>query len=191
MNFVWLAAGAGKRMGTPKVLMDFAGEKWLTVQRRALMAVPMIDLILIVVDHARHAEVARIVGDDPQVAVLINELPSRGPLSSLQTALDFDGGPCFVSPIDVPVAQPRTFDALLAAVQAGAHAAVPVYGERGGHPVLLDAGFVDFVLRADAPHDRLDHLLHAVKEVARVAVDDPAVTQNLNTPADVSRAPLA
>jgi CTP:molybdopterin cytidylyltransferase MocA len=192
MNFVWLAAGNGSRMGMPKVLMDFAGEKWLTVQLRALSTVPIIDRVLIVTDADRQAEVRELAGDAENVSVLVNPDPSRGPLSSLQVALEHDGGPCFVSPIDVPVAQRSVFDALLAAVQAGPHAAVPVLGERGGHPVLLDASFIGLMRRADPQRDRLDHLLHGgAAHVARVIVSDASVLQNLNTPEDLSKLRIA
>ncbi|MCC6806817.1 MAG: NTP transferase domain-containing protein [Deltaproteobacteria bacterium] len=178
---VFLAAGAGARMGEPKILMRVHGEAWLSLQLRALSAV--IDAVAIVV--ASEDVAARVRALAPTALVTVNPDPSRGPFSSLLCGLSAIGArACFVSPIDVPVAAPSTFAALLA---TGAPAAVPTYAGRGGHPVWLAEAFVRTAMAKDPARDRLDHVLHATAGVARVDVDDARITTNLNTPEDVAK----
>lgn len=184
MKLVWLAAGAGTRMGTPKVLMQLGSEAWLTVQLRALRGT-IIDAVVLVVDTSTQERVRSLApsSDALAVNVVVNPDPSRGPLSSLQVGLD--DAPCFVSPIDVPAAVPDTFLLLRAAVSDGASAAIPTFSGRGGHPVLLGAALVAAARDADPARDRLDHLLRAAPGVARVPVADERVVKNLNTPEDL------
>ena len=118
------------------------------------------------------------------VSVVINEQPERGPFSSLQRGLSAVGGPAFVLPVDVPCADAPVLVALERALD-DADAAVPRVEGRGGHPVLLAASAVARVLATpiDDENARLDRLLAHLR-VARLAVDDPRVRMNLNTPSD-------
>lgn len=100
----------------------------------------------------------------------------------------------FVLPVDVPAAQASTWAALgrgLIASGGVYDAAIPLFGGRGGHPVLLSMTFAQELLKIDPRADdaRLDVQLKklAPERIVRVEVTDPLVVENLNTPEDVAR----
>ena len=87
-------------------------------------------------------------------------------------------------PVDHPFVDPRTVDALERARDDDALAVwfIPTYNSRGGHPVLwrssVRADVLD--LRGDAPLRSL--LPEFGVQVRRVAVNDPGVVANVDTP---------
>jgi len=113
----------------------------------------------------------------------------QGAFSSLQSGLS-RVIPCpagaLLLPVDVPGVSVDVFLRLLDPLHRAQgetsrpEAAVPVFRDRGGHPVWLSSRAIERVLR-EPPTARLDHLLRALP-VARVEVSDPRVRINVNTP---------
>src|SRR5436190_1477810 len=93
--------------------------------------------------------------------------------------LDFRGAPFVV----------RILEALEALDLKTRAAVVPAFGERRGHPVIWDAPlFGELEGNAAASTEGARAVLHAhAADVATVAVDDPAVIDDLNTPQDYER----
>jgi molybdenum cofactor cytidylyltransferase len=87
-------------------------------------------------------------------------------------------------PVDHPFVEPRTIDALTAARATDLVAVwfIPTYHGRGGHPVLWRASMRPDLLdlRPDAPIRSL--LPEFGPQVFRIAVDDPGVIANVDTP---------
>ena len=92
----------------------------------------------------------------------------------------------FVLPVDVPCAGAEVWRALEAGLDDRVDACVPTFEGAGGHPVLCREGLLGAILATapDAVDARLDFQLRRCQRIARVAVDDPRVRLNLNTPAD-------
>jgi len=83
-----------------------------------------------------------------------------------------------VLPVDHPLVRSETVRALAA---AGAAAAIPVHRGKRGHPVMLVREVAEQVVAGALAGPTLREVLHAVGTVD-VAVDDPGVTANCNTP---------
>lgn len=129
-----LAAGASSRMGTPKALLDYRGETFLDRLIRVLGGV--CDPVIVALGY--HAGEIR-ANAHGQARFVVNPDPSRGQLSSLQTALaavpDDADGFLFV-PVDCPAAEPRTVQQIVEAIHATDNLLViPRYEGRRGHPV--------------------------------------------------------
>src|SRR4029079_18049295 len=77
-----LAAGASSRMGTPKALLDYRGETFVGRLVRVLQTT--CNPVIVVLGY--HADALR-AGIPAGAQVVVNPDPSRGQLSSLQTAL--------------------------------------------------------------------------------------------------------
>lgn len=172
---ILLAAGDSRRAGMPKGLRTYRGGPWLAWQVRALRGE------MVVVTGADHDAYCAAL-PELERCFIRNPAPARGQLSSVQCGLAAVSRATrvFVLPIDVPAAAPAVWHALDVSLGGELLAAMPVYGGRGGHPVLLGHEMIGRVraLPADA---RLDTALRAAP-VARVAVGDPSVVLNLNTP---------
>ncbi len=187
-----LAAGASSRMGEPKALLEWRGESLLrhTIRQAELAGCAPI----IAVSGAVELPPAQL----GRAALQYNEVWSLGQLSSLQCGLrwlDERATPehaALILTVDRPHVRADTVAALVAAHRSAPRGIYqPVHEGRRGHPILYPA-FMRRVLLAlparggNSPRDLF--LLPEVKELRRdVAVDDPAVLDNIDTPEDYSR----
>jgi molybdenum cofactor cytidylyltransferase len=134
-----LAGGASTRMGRPKQLLPLPGGTVLyTVVSRLLEA--LFDRVVVVLGHQAEA-IRRGAGlpTDPRIEVVENAQWQEGMASSLRRGLEAcaDAEAVVIALGDQPGIEPRVVDRLVAAFRGGAPLAVPVQGERRGHPVLF------------------------------------------------------
>jgi len=93
-------------------------------------------------------------------------------------------------PVDLPHVRVTTVARLIESFRrAPAPAVVPTFAERRGHPVVWGAALFDELRTSDAAtrHGARAVLQAHVAEITQVAVDDPAVIDDLNTPEDYER----
>jgi molybdenum cofactor cytidylyltransferase len=178
-------------MGTPKALLDFRGEPFVVRILEAFEALDLKTRLVVVGPDAGRIRAAVAAHD---CLVVDNPDVEAGPIGSLRRALDalVTAHPpaILVWPVDLPHVHVTTVERLVEAYRrTQAPVVVPTYAERRGHPVIWHQSlFAE--LRADpvATREGARALLHAhAGEVLPVPVDDPAVTDYINTPADYER----
>lgn len=177
-----LAAGRGRRMGSPKALMEVAGEVWWKHQQRRLDAIGLASTW--VVSPAVGAAMAGRAGAPSELVEADETSPMFASLVAGAGALVGRAvRSVLVLPVDVPVAGAPVWSVL----GASGRVAAPVCGGVRGHPVALPWAWVEsrVLTRAGDPSARLDDLVRG--ERVEIGVDDPACTMNLNTPADLAR----
>jgi molybdenum cofactor cytidylyltransferase len=92
-----------------------------------------------------------------------------------------------VQPADQPLVAPATVRAVAAALAQGHGVVIPCHGGHGGHPLALAADLFELVARLD-PAVGLRQLSQRVPErVWRLAVDDPGVLIDIDSPEDYGR----
>lgn len=190
---VVLAAGASRRMGTPKAALTLGGRTFLAHVVAALHGGGVPDVVVV-------------IGDDPGGAVagaaracgvgwVRNPAPERGQLASLQVALEHvartvpAADAVLVALVDHPAVRAATVAALreAAAREPSAAILVAAHGGRRGHPVLFRRSVWPELLAApDEGGART--VVHADPARVRVvAVDDPGVVMDVDTPEDLRR----
>ena len=131
-----LAAGRGTRMGGPKALLTLDGETFLARVARLLFR-PGVDRVTAVVGHEAD-RVLREAALPPDVATIVNLRYADGMLTSILAGLDHaeaaGADAVLVHPVDHPLVEAATVDAVVAALVQGATIAVPSHGGRRGHP---------------------------------------------------------
>ncbi|HXH78936.1 nucleotidyltransferase family protein [Nocardioides sp.] len=140
-----LAAGAGRRMGTPKALVhDADGTSWL---RRAVQALTEggCDQVYVVLGAAAAEAVSLLDGLSTQTVLAIDWAEGMG--ASLRAGLSAVGadGSVLVSLVDLPDVGPDVVARVLAVQHELARAA---YDGRPGHPVLIGQGHVEPLIAA-------------------------------------------
>jgi CTP:molybdopterin cytidylyltransferase MocA len=188
-----LAGGASRRMGTAKAALVLDGRSFLECVLAALREAGLDDVL--VVSGSAHDAVLRALPPRDHARVLRNPDPGRGQLSSLKVALGVvrsreprpDG--VVVALVDHPAVQAATIARLVAAWADATHATivVPTFAGRRGHPVLFAADVWDELL---ATPDEIGAraVVHAdASRVLEVAVDDPGVHVDVDTPEDFQR----
>jgi molybdenum cofactor cytidylyltransferase len=193
---VILAAGESSRMGTDKALLPWppqvAGqlpskETFLSAAIRSLTLAT--DFILIVTgrNEAALAPIAYANG----ASVITNPDPSRGQFSSLQVGLhevlNRGRDAAVITLVDRPPVTVATVQLLRDAFESAPQdiwSVVPELDGKHGHPYLVGRELIEVFLQATATGSarEVEHRYQA--HIQYVAVDDPFVAVNINTPED-------
>jgi molybdenum cofactor cytidylyltransferase len=188
---VVLAGGRSARMGVAKALLDFRGEPFVV---RILEVVAALDLktCVVVVGPEGDAIRAAVAGHD--CIVVENADVDGGPIASLRRALEalepLHPPAALVWPVDLPHVHVTTVERLVEAYRRQrAPVTLPTFAGRRGHPVIWDRSLFAELRDSDqATREGARAVLHAhIHRAVLVPVDDPAVTDFINTPADYER----
>jgi molybdenum cofactor cytidylyltransferase len=184
-----LAAGESTRMGRDKALLpwptDSTSSTLLSTTIRAFS--DSCDFVLVVVGGNELALAPVVFGEG---AFLVrNPQPERGQFSSMQTGLQevLNRGRdiAMITLVDRPPPRPETLTQLVDAFSTRDHstwAVIPEYQGKHGHPILVGRELIEALLRVPATSTARD-ILHANQpHILYVKVEDPFVTQNINTP---------
>ena len=184
---VLLAAGAGRRMGGPKALVELDGEPLVRRGVRLLLEAGC-DPILVVVGAAA-VDVAPLC-DGADVVVATEWATGMG--ASLRAGLaaltDSAATSAVVALVDQPLVTTEAVHRLVAASAAGAVAAVATYDGRQRNPVLLDRSVWSGVAEAAVGDAGARGWLRAHPElVVEVECSDVGSPEDLDTPQDLAR----
>lgn len=183
-----LAAGAGRRMGAPKALVELDGEPLVARALRALRGGGL-DPRLVVLG----AEAGRVGGvvaaADPEAVVVVAPDWADGMGASLRAglaAVPGDVDAVLVLLVDTPGIGAAALERVAAAAERGGLARGSYRG-RPGHPVVLGAAHLPAV--AAAAHDDVGArgYLAGRDDVRPVEVGDVATRDDVDTPADLAR----
>jgi len=185
-----LAAGHSSRMGTLKPLLRFGALTALEQAVRRIQEGGVSD-IRVVIGHG--GATLRAALPDLPVRWITNPDPDRGMLSSVLAGvatLRAERDAFLLLPADIPLVSPATIAALLAewrCHQPPPPVLYPLYRGKRGHPPLIATYCVPVTVPADTPGG-LRTILRAWDSQAReLAVADPAILQDCDTPADYAR----
>jgi len=188
---VVLAAGRSERMGTPKALLDFRGQPFIIRILEALEALDLKPRVVVLGPDASRIRPALAPRD-----CLIVENPdvASGPIGSLRAALaalqPVRPSAVLAWPVDLPQVRVTTIERLLEAYRrTTAPAVLPTFAERRGQPVIWDQTLFGELETSEAAtrHGPRAVLSAHESQLVTVAVDDPAVIDDLNTPEDYER----
>jgi molybdenum cofactor cytidylyltransferase len=194
---VILAAGESTRMGTDKALLPWppaaaglpsTGQTFVSAAIRALSTVN--DFVVVVVgnNEPNLAPVVYAAGG----SLVRNPAPERGQFSSLQVGLQevLSRGrdAAMITLVDRPPPSVVTLEKLragfAAATALGKWAVVPEYGGKHGHPILVGREMMEIFLKAPATATAREIEHRNQRHVEYIAVDDPFVAVNVDTPRD-------
>jgi nicotine blue oxidoreductase len=180
---VVLAAGSGARMGGSKALLLVDGAPLARLHAERLREAACEEVLVVtrpelLETFAADARCVESTAPDPAGSLAVG-------VRALQVA---PTDVVVVTPVDALPARAATIRLLVEMVLAGAEAATPQHGGRGGHPVVVRARvlapFAD-ALRSPPP---LREVLAALGPArVRVETADPGVPLDLDTPEDVAR----
>lgn len=189
-----LAAGAAERMGRVKALLPLGDSTLLARSIALVRAGGCTPVIVVEGAHSLDAEPAL---REPDVIRAHNPDWPLGPLSSLQVGLrvalervpELDGA--LVQHVERPRVAPATVAALIAGLADEPDAIwQPEYAGRSGHPMLWPRACFGDLLALDPMRASARTLARAPELAARrrkLAVGDPGVLDNIDTPDDYRR----
>ncbi|MBL8633712.1 MAG: nucleotidyltransferase family protein [Myxococcales bacterium] len=189
-----LCAGASMRMGMPKALCSLGNQ---TLLARILDTLAQsgdtpcsIKPIVVVAEPHGHAICSWLSNSRFQtIQVVWNQQPSDGMLSSIQQglrALPTESIGTLLWPVDVPLVGAQTIQTLMQ--HTTQRWLVPTFDDRGGHPVWLPRALCAEVL--SLPIGSSLRTLRQTHPPLRVAVDDPEIVLDIDTPEALEQAAL-
>ena len=186
-----LAAGESSRMGRDKALLPWHGTTFLAGAIAAFQ--PHSDLVIVVA--GKNADRLRPLVDVAGAFLVINPAPEQGQFSSLrvgvQAVLDRGRDAALITLVDRPPAASKTVSQLCARfttdLEKGIWAVVPQYAGRHGHPIVIGREMITAFLQAPATATAREIEHQHQERIEYVAVDDPAVVLNVDTPDDYNR----
>jgi molybdenum cofactor cytidylyltransferase len=192
---VILAAGSSSRMGRDKALLSWGNGTFLTAAIDCLS--PFVNTVIVVA--GENANLIRAAVKLRGAMMAANPHPERGQFSSmrtgLQAALNLGSDSAIVALVDRPPATSATVETLInhfssqkrMAKDRAKWAIIPEYEGRHGHPIVIAREMIDCFLEADANSSgrEVEHT-HQIR-LQYVAVDDPNVVANVNTPEEYER----
>ena len=187
---VILAAGFSSRMGRDKALLPWPpGSTDTTLLSAAIAALKPFAQSVIVVSGNNTQSLTPIAA--AQGAELVcNPDPERGQFSSLQiglrAAIDRGHIAALITPVDCPPLSHASLQSLCAffeqAVAHGAWAVAPEHSGRHGHPLIAGHPLIEAFLNAPVTSNAREVKRPHLDKFSYLAVSDPFLTIDLNTP---------
>jgi molybdenum cofactor cytidylyltransferase len=191
---VILAAGESSRMGTDKALLPWpplaSGQppSQQTFLSAAIRSLALATDFTFVVAGKNESLLAPIVYANG-ASLIVNPDPARGQFSSLQVGLhevlNRGRDAAIVTLIDRPPVSTVTVQALRDAFEVSGDdiwAIIPEFSGKRGHPIVLGREMIEAFLRASPDSSARDMLAQHQDRLRYLAVDDPFVALNINTP---------
>lgn len=193
---VILAAGESSRMGTDKALLPWpppapgnspSRDTFLSAAIRSFM---LSTDFVVVVGGRNEAALGPVVYANG-ASLIVNPDPDRGQFSSLQVGLhevlNRGRDAAMITLVDRPPVGRATIQMLRDTFEASAEnvwAVVPEFSGKHGHPYLVGRELIEAFLQAPATASARDIEHQHQDRIRYVAVDDPFVAANINTPED-------
>lgn len=185
---VVLAAGISRRMGSPKMLVEFRGRPMIRAVAETLHR-SSVDEVIVVTGHAA-GKVEAVLQGLP-VRCVENADYASGLASSLRVGVAAAGhaDAVVVCLGDMPLVQPHTIDRLIAAFNPTEHRTiiVPVHKGQFGNPVLWGCEHFARLMSLSGDKGARSLIAGLKSEAVEIAVDDPGILADADTPESLEK----
>jgi len=182
---ILLAAGSATRFGSDKLLHPLPHGVPIAVQaaRNLKQAIGRVVAVL----RPGAAQLQRLL-EEEGVEVVSCERALEGMGASLACAVRAAGAVdgYLVALADMPFVRPSTIVAVRDALAAGAPLAAPYFRARRGHPVAIGAEYRRALEALEGDEGARRLFAADPGKVAKIAVGDPGVLRDIDTPADLA-----
>ena len=189
---ILLAAGASRRMGSPKALLPWGGTSLISWELNQLMESSVEELVVVL--GSRSEDIRRTLGNSAKYSVF-NQLWTSGRATSLvrgAKALIQRGTAMPQATVIQNVDQPTRSDIIDFLVKelmhSGADAIQPEYHGHGGHPVVIASHMVPLLLGAEERTFGLRGVLNHHPPLRIPMNDEPVVAVDIDTPDKITSA---
>jgi molybdenum cofactor cytidylyltransferase len=190
-SIIVLAAGASRRMGKPKPLLEFDGETCLSLVLEACFGSCVDETILVLgaqAETVRAEAVKRSMGHpSARLTIVVNEQHERGQTSSLKVGLEAMSGTSdafILLPVDIPLVTSAEIDALVERSEAkprGRTIFIASFENQRGHPALFWDSHRIPILEMGDDEPLSSYVSVREGETELVNVDNPGIIAPMNT----------
>ncbi|MBK9389004.1 MAG: nucleotidyltransferase family protein [Bacteroidetes bacterium] len=182
ISAIILAAGESKRMGYPKMLLDFGGITMLEKVIRNVKAALVDDIIVVL---GAYRDEIQEIAEKSDVRYCYNDIYKEGMLSSVQCGfrnIKSDTVAVLVFQGDQPLITPEVTGLVINKFRNGSKGILmPTYKKRRGHPLLIAGKYFGEIEKLD-PGKGLRSLSEIFStDVEEVEVDDATILRDFDT----------
>ena len=189
ISAIVLAAGNSSRMGEPKALVSIGGQPLLRRVLAAVRASPARDVVVVL---GHEAERVRDEVSLDGTRIVVNSAFAEGMSTSIRAGLaaaDSRAEGYLIVLGDQPFVAPTTMEALInARSTSNAKIMIPTFRGVRGNPVLVDRSLAGEVAAVTGDQGCRAIFGHHGAEILEVAVDDPGILVDIDTPSQAERA---
>jgi len=168
-----LAAGASKRLGSPKALVEVKGQTLVELVCNKLQNAGLSATVV-----TRNSLKTKIQDLLPNVRIIVNPNPELGRTGTIQYGIESIGiKPLLIVPVDRPGFSLDTVKKLGECNDS----TIPTLNEKGGHPIAISIQDCENILQAEP-----DTPLREIISPDRITVEDPHLHLNIDTKEDVN-----
>jgi molybdenum cofactor cytidylyltransferase len=182
-----LAAGAGRRFGGGKLLHPYGTDRTplaLVSYRRLRALLPRVHVVL----RPGEPELERMFATEgADHAVCRRAAEGMGFSLACGVSATLDASGWLVALGDMPKVRAATIQAVCRALETGASIVIPCHDGRRGHPVGFSAEHRAALLELSGDEGARRVVAANAARVLELAVDDPGVLADVDTPADLQR----
>lgn len=178
-------------MGSPKALLDYQGRTFIENICTSFLTAGVDELIVVLGAHEHEEPIRTVVPKHLALRTVVNPQYRLGQLSSLQVgiqALSPESEAAVVNLVDHPLIKAETIQALMASFATDP---LPIiiasYQGRRGHPVLFAKGVYGELLAAPLDKGAKVVVRKDSKRVCELALDDPGIRADIDTPEEYAR----
>ena len=189
---VVLAAGAGARFGGSKLTAPYEGGVLLDAVLRIACAAPVQSILVVIGAHGEAVATA-VATFASGCEIPVRAVPCADHASGMSSSLGcglrslpHDAAGAFIFLGDMPRIPVMVPGKLLTAVRGGALAAIPLFENQWGHPVLITSALFDHFSRHGGDGGGREMLRRLGDDLAVVEVDDHGILADADTPAKLS-----
>jgi CTP:molybdopterin cytidylyltransferase MocA len=179
---VILAAGLSTRIGSPKFALKFKGQKTFLEEIVDRFAEFSCSEIIIVLNPKGKAFLENMeIRLSENIKIIVNPHPEMGRFSSIKIGLKslMIKNNVFIHNIDNPFVEVGLLKLLFNDIQQAGYC-VPVYKNRGGHPILISPKVGDAIIKCSHNDLNLKEYLKAFQKKT-IEINDPKIMININT----------
>ena len=179
-----LAAGASKRMGFPKALLE-VGKGTLLEDQISRLKKAGCKLIIVVIAPSPPVttpSAGRLPSKGGIVIYSVNRLSCLGQFSSIKCGLKSlknIGDGCIILPVDCPFVPVSIIKKIIKYASEKYAAVIPKHGKKKGHPVWISRRTIQKILKTDTKKGRLDAMLKG--NLKYITTKSSAILNNINT----------
>ena len=168
-----LAAGASKRLGSPKALVEVKGQTLVELVCSKLQSAGISVTVI-----TRNSLKTKIQDLLPNVRIIVNPNPDLGRTGTIQCGIESIGiQPMLIVPVDRPGFSLDTAKKLCECNNTS----IPLHDGKGGHPIAITLRDCEKILAAEP-----DIPLREIISPDRLTVEDPHLHINIDTKKDVN-----
>jgi len=181
-----LAAGSGKRIGTPKLMLEIEGKSFLSIIAENILSAGVKDIVCVVSEQTYSWAKEKVAS----INFAINPKPEDGMLSSvyygMKQIMNCDN--VLIIPVDHPYVEVNTYKTLLDESGKNIGAIIKPYFEyRSGHPIIVPFELLKTIDEKCFLMGLDDIIRKSECRKIFVDVNDNGILKNINTKMDYSK----